>query len=46
MSSKDIDKVSDKEVVSEPDIPIKSATEMTSSNEDNVMEKPEINLKL
>lgn len=45
LSSKDIDKVSDKEVVSEPDIPIKSATEMTSSNEDNnVIEKPEINL--
>ena len=44
LSSKDIDKVSDKEVVSEPDIPIKSATEMTSSNEDNVMKKPEINL--
>ena len=46
LSSKDIDKVSEKEVVSEPDIPIKSASSevVAPANEDNVMEKPEINL--
>ena len=43
LPNREIDKINDKEVISEPDIPIKSATEMVSSNEE-VLEKPEINL--
>ena len=46
-STKEIDKVSEKEIVSEPDIPIKTTGGNNTNNEveeDNVIEKPEINL--
>ena len=45
-SSKDIDKISDKDVVSEPDIPIKTTSSnvtVNSSNEDGKEDKPVVN---
>lgn len=44
LPTREIEKINEKEVVSEPDIPIKSAVSEVSSTSNEEVEKPEINL--
>ena len=44
LPTREIEKINEKEVVSEPDIPIKSAVSEVSSTSNEEIEKPEINL--
>lgn len=44
LPTREIEKINEKEVVSEPDIPIKSAVNEVSSTSNEEVEKPEINL--
>ena len=44
LPTREIEKINEKEIVSEPDIPIKSAVSEVSSTSNEEIEKPEINL--